>query len=131
MPYAGSFKIKRGEPVVSSGYVLGVALTDSVQDMQEKELCTVQVSGICTIAADFVNVTRGSVPYAWLHQPVWFDPTQNKVMVVATGNRNARWTRPTESSMLLGWALGSDVVSWGMAVRLMLGTASPTFSAPK
>ena len=131
VPYAGSAKIVRGEPVISSNYVLGVALTDSVRDMHDKELCTVQVSGICTIAATFVQVTRGTVPYAWLHQPVWFDPTQNKIMVVAAGDRAARWTQPSESALLLGWALGSDMVSWGVALRLMLGTAAPTFSNPK
>ena len=115
-----------GEPVVENEgrYVAGICVDGPTPPHGGHVFYTVQCSGVCTIRAEFIDVRRGFAPYAWLHQPVWRE-TDGAVVLRATGDRLTRWSKPTPESLLVGWSLGFDMVSWGVAVRLQLATAAP------
>ena len=119
--------IVRGKPIVSTlnKCVVGIPVTDPETGADKQHICALQCAGVCTVAATFFDVERGVAPYAWLHQPVWYDINKKNIIVRATGSRSERWSTPGESAYLLGWTLGCDVVAWGVALRLQLATAAP------
>ena len=118
--------VQVGQPVAENDTVVGVCVAGPTPEHAGSVLYTVQCSGICTVAAGFTDVKRGKAPYAWLHQPVWYQPSDSKAGITlrATGSREERWSRP-DGAVLVGWALGFDIVNWGVLVRVQLATAAP------
>lgn len=122
----GQEEIVHGKPIVSkeNKCALGVAVT-APEETEDGVICALQCAGVCTVAATFSDVKRGVAPYAWLHQPVWYDDSSKQIIVRGSGNRQSRWESPIENAYLLGWTLGFDVASWGVALRFQFATAAP------